>query len=97
LHADVRYGIVKRVRGFVAGGKTILWSVIARRSNRAPLRLQCSIVGVPFFFFFLIQILSFELGRFETGQYRNRSGPVTPVTAISGPVPVGQKTLITCD
>ena len=29
------------------------------------------------------------MGRFETGRYRNRSGPVTPVTAVSGPVPVG--------
>ena len=45
------------------------------------------------FSFFWIQILSFELGRFETGRYRNRSGPVTPVTAVSGPVPIGKKTL----
>ena len=38
--------------------------------------------------------LNFELGRFATGRYRNRSGPVTPVTAVSGPVPVGKKTLV---
>ena len=37
--------------------------------------------------------LNFELGRFATGRYRNRSGPVTPITAVSGPVPVGKKTL----
>ena len=43
------------------------------------------------FFIFWIQILSFELEQFETGRYRNRSGPVTPVTAVSGPVSVGKK------
>ena len=45
------------------------------------------------FSFFGIRIWSFELGRFQTGRYRNRSGPVTPVTAVSGPVPVGIKIL----
>jgi len=43
------------------------------------------------FFIFLNSNLNFELGRFSTGRYRNRSGPVTPVTAVSGPVPVGKK------
>ena len=30
-----------------------------------------------------------NLGRFETGRNRNRSGPVRPVTAVTGPVPAG--------
>ena len=30
-----------------------------------------------------------NLGRFKTGRNRNRSGPVRPVTAVTGPVPAG--------
>ena len=30
-----------------------------------------------------------NLGRFKTGRNRNQSGPVRPVTAVTGPVPVG--------
>ena len=43
------------------------------------------------FFIFLNSNLNFELGRFATGRYRNQSGPVTPVTVVSGPVPVSKK------
>ena len=30
-----------------------------------------------------------NLGRFLTTRYRNRSGPIRPVTAVTGPVPAG--------
>ena len=42
------------------------------------------------FLFFEIQIWILNLGRFRTGPNRNRPGPITPVTAVSGPVPVGK-------
>jgi len=41
------------------------------------------------FSFFWIQIWILNLGQFETDPNRNWSGPVWPVTAVSGPVPVG--------
>ena len=42
------------------------------------------------FFIFWIQIWIINLGRFETAPNRNQFGPVWPVTAVSGPVPVGK-------
>ena len=41
------------------------------------------------FFIFLNSNLNFVFGRFETGPNWNRSGLVRPVTAVTGPVPVG--------
>ena len=45
------------------------------------------------FFIFLNSTLNFEFGPVSNRRYRNWSGPVTPVTAVSGPVPVGIKIL----
>ena len=57
--------------------------------DSSQLEVFLEILGI--FFIFLIQIWILNLGRFETGRYRNRSGPVWPVTAVSGPVPVGKE------
>ena len=47
-------------------------------------------MGVFHFFEFKFEVLNWA--GFQTSRYRNRSEPVTPVTAVSGPVPVGEKT-----